>query len=88
MRLGNCHFATDKLPYISEKSQKAISGYIIGVLKCKDLWVYFLGTKLGLLSIARNNRTCFCAFDLLVQRENMRRPFTFPFPFAFAFFTL
>jgi hypothetical protein len=84
MRLCNCHFATDKLPFISEKSQKAISGYIIGVLKCKDLWVYFLGTKFGLLSIARNKRTCFCAFDLLVQRANVRRPF----PFAFAFFTL
>jgi len=33
MSLGNCHFATDKLPFISEKSPSAISGYIIGVLK-------------------------------------------------------
>jgi hypothetical protein len=33
MSLGNCHFATDKNTFISKKSPKAISGYIIGVLK-------------------------------------------------------
>jgi hypothetical protein len=33
MCLGNCYFATDKTPFISDKSPKAIYGYIIGSLK-------------------------------------------------------
>jgi len=33
MCLGNCYFATDKTPFISDKLPKAIYGYIIGSLK-------------------------------------------------------
>ena len=42
MCLGNGYFATDKTPFISEKSPKAISGYIIGSLKvqrCINNWI-------------------------------------------------
>ena len=41
--LRHCYFATDKTPFISEKSPKAIFGYIIGSLKmqrCKTTNIF------------------------------------------------
>ena len=41
------------------------------------LRVLFRGTKLRLYSNARKSRTCFCANDLEVHRENTRLVFLF-----------
>jgi len=46
-------FATDKSPFISEKSPLAISGYIIGDLKCK-------GVKMSIFQ--KSNKVFFVKF--------------------------
>ena len=49
---------------------------IIYVFFLRVLFIFlFLGTKLRLYSNARKRRTCFCAEDLVVQRENTRLVF-------------